>query len=285
MMKKKDKFKWVVLFPIIIYAIFLIFLPLLYILIISFFKSDSYGGIQYIFTLENYFSIFDKVYIMVFLKSFLIAGIATLVCILIAYPFSLALTERSEKVKSVIMILVILPFLTNSLIRMYGWIVLLRKEGIINGLLQTFNITDGPLSLMYNNFGIIIGLVYTLLPFMILPLFSSVEKMNKALIEAAHDLGASRTQTFLHVILPQTAAGLFNGSLMVFIPAIGYFFVSDILGGGKLMLLGNLIKNQFFTARNWPFGSAVSIVLIIITFCLIGLYKKCGGDMDDLGGA
>ena len=285
MMNKDYKFKWFVLFPIIIYAIFLIFLPLLYIFLLSFFKSDSYGGILYTLTLENYLSIFNLVYIKVFLKSFLIAGISTIICILIAYPFSLFLSSKKEYTKNIIMTLVILPFLTNSLIRMYGWIVLLRKEGIINGLLEAFHIIDSPMPLMYNNFGIIVGMVYTLLPFMILPLYSSVEKMNKSLIEAAMDLGASKSQIFTQVILPQTASGLFNGSLMVFIPAIGYFFVSDILGGGKLMLIGNLIKNQFFTARNWPFGSAVAIVLILITFILIAIYKKLGGDMDELGGA
>ena len=182
------------------------------------------------------------------------------------------------------MVLVIAPFLTNSLIRMYGWIILLRKEGVINTFLQNIHLTDHPLQLMYNDLGIIIGLVYTLLPFMILPVYSAVSKVDKSILEAAKDLGANKIKTFTNIMLPQTASGLFNGSLMVFIPAIGYFFIVDILGGGKLMLLGNLIKNQFLTARNWPFGAAISIVLIIITFLLVKLYKKKGGNMDELGG-
>ena len=182
------------------------------------------------------------------------------------------------------MTLVMVPFLTNSLIRMYGWIVLLRKSGVINSLLMGLNITSEPLSLMYNNFGIIVGMVYTLLPFMILPLNSSVSTIDKSLLEASSDLGASKWKIFKNVIFPQTIPGLFNGALMVFTPALGYFFIVDILGGGKIMILGNLIKNQFLTARNWPFGAAISVFLIVITYLLISLYKKIGGKMDDLGG-
>ena len=137
---------------------------------------------------------------------------------------------------------------------------------------------------MYNTFGIIIGMVYTLLPFMILPLYSSVSTIDKSLLEASSDLGASKWKIFKNVIFPQTIPGLFNGALMVFTPALGYFFIVDILGGGKLMILGNLIKNQFLTARNWPFGAAISVVLILVSYILITLYKKIGGKMDDLGG-
>ena len=137
---------------------------------------------------------------------------------------------------------------------------------------------------MYNNFAIIVGMVYTLLPFMILPVYSAVSKVNPTLIEASYDLGASKLKTFTKVYLPLTISGAFNGSLMVFIPAIGYFFITDILGGGKIMIIGNLIKNQFLTARNWPFGAAISVFLILMTFALIKIYKKLGGQMDDLGG-
>ena len=150
---------------------------------------------------------------------------------------------------------------------------------------MSLNITDGPVSLMYNDLGIIIGMTYTLLPFMILPLSSAVFKIDNSLIEAARDLGAGPIKIFKNIIFPQTASGVFNGSLMVFIPAIGYFFIADILGGGKAMIIGNLIKNQFLTARNWPLGAAISIFLIIVTFLLVKLYKKIGGKLDDLGGA
>ena len=280
----KSLFQKIITIPIIIYALVLIAMPILYVLALSFLKSDAYGGIINEITLQNYIDIFDVVYLSVFLKSFIIAGIATFLCIIIAYPFVIFVSQKKPHIQKIMMVLVIAPFLTNSLIRMYGWIILLRKEGVINTFLQNIHLTDHPLQLMYNDLGIIIGLVYTLLPFMILPVYSAVSKVDKSILEAAKDLGANKIKTFTNIMLPQTASGLFNGSLMVFIPAIGYFFIVDILGGGKLMLLGNLIKNQFLTARNWPFGAAISIVLIIITFLLVKLYKKKGGNMDELGG-
>ncbi len=285
-MKSHDRlFKTICLSPVIIYAFILILLPLLYVFFLSFCQNDSYGGIIYNFTLSNYLTIFDFTYIRILVKSSLIALIATFLCICISYPFALFLREKSEKTRNLMIKLVMVPFLTNSLIRTYGWIVLLRKNGIINTALVSLNITDGPVSLMYNDLGIIIGMTYTLLPFMILPLSSAVFKIDNSLIEAARDLGAGPIKIFKNIIFPQTASGVFNGSLMVFIPAIGYFFIADILGGGKAMIIGNLIKNQFLTARNWPLGAAISIFLIIVTFLLVKLYKKIGGKLDDLGGA
>lgn len=283
-MKSNKVMKVIATWPIIIYTVLLIVLPLLYVFIISFFESDSYGGMNITLTLNNYLMLFDIVYLKVFFKSFIIGGITTLICLLISYPFSLALKYQSEKVQSLCMILVIMPFLTNSLIRTYGWIVLLRKEGIINSFFKSIGLISESFNFMYNDFGIVVGLVYTLLPFMILPVYSSVSKLNNSIIEASSDLGANRLQTFFKVILPNTMSGMVSGILMVFIPAIGYFFISDILGGGKTMLIGNLIKNQFLTARNWPFGAAISIFLIIITLGIVKLYKSTGGNMDDLGG-
>ena len=283
-MKNNKLFKYLSTTPVIIYSISLILIPLLYILFLSFLTNDAYGGVEYKFTLSNYLTVFDYTYLKILFKSSLIALITTLICIIISYPFSIFLMDKSEKTRNFLIKMVIIPFLTNSLIRTYGWIVILRKNGVINTFLTSTNIIKNPLSLMYNSFGIIIGMVYTLLPFMILPIYSSVSKIDRSLIEAAKDLGASKWQVFKNIYLPLTISGLFNGSLMVFIPAIGYFFISDILGGGKIMIIGNLIKNQFLTARNWPLGSALSIFLIIITFILIRIYKKIGGNMDDLGG-
>lgn len=283
-MKNNKILKSITTVPVILYSLLLIALPLVYIFMISFFESDSYGGMNATLTFKNYFMLFDMVYVKVFFKSCLIGVITTLICILIAYPFSLCLRRQSDKVQSLCMILVILPFLTNSLIRTYGWIVLLRKEGVINSFLKNMGLIHDSISFMYNDFGIVVGLVYTLLPFMILPIYSAVSKLPNSLIEASGDLGANGFQTFFQVVLPETMSGVFSGSLMVFIPAIGYFFISDILGGGKTMLIGNLIKNQFLTARNWPFGAAVSMFLVLVTLGLVQLYRKSGGDMDDLGG-
>ena len=284
MKKEKSIFKIVFTFPVLVYTFILVLLPILYILFLSFCKSDSYGGVIYEFTLSNYLNIFDITYIKMLVKSSLIAIVATFICILISYPFALILRTRSKHVQNLATKLIMIPFLTNSLIRTYGWIILLRKNGIINTTLIGSGLIKMPLSLMYNRFGIIVGMVYTLLPFMLLPVCSSVFEIDNNLIEAAKDLGANRIQVFKKIIIPQTLSGIFNGSLMVFMPAIGYFFISDILGGGKIMIIGNLIKNQFLTARNWPFGSAIAIFLILVTLLLVRVYKRLGGKMDDLGG-
>ena len=283
-MKSNKVFKTIFTLPILVYSFILIVLPLLYVLFLSFCTSDSYGGFLYQFTLSNYIKIFDITYLKILFKSAMIGVITTIICILISYPFALILRRKSAHIQNLITKLIMIPFLTNSLIRTYGWIILLRKNGIINNGLIGSGLINSPLNLMYNRFGIIVGMVYTLLPFMLLPICSSVFELDNNLIEAARDLGAKPLQIFKKIILPQTISGVFNGSLMVFIPAIGYFFITDILGGGKIMIIGNLIKNQFLTARNWPFGSAISIFLIIITFILVKIYKRLGGKMDDLGG-
>ena len=283
-MKSKDRlFKFLFISPVVIYSLLLILLPLIYIFVISFFKSDGYGGMIEVFTLGNYIQLFDMVYVKIFTQSIIIALVVTFICILIAYPFALAISHKSKITQKVLMTLVMVPFLTNSLIRMYGWIVLLRKSGVINRFLLDFSLINNPLELMYNNFGIIIGMVYTFLPFMILPIYNSVSVIDKSLLEASSDLGASKIKTFFKVILPLTKSALFNGSLMVFTPALGYFFIVDILGGGKIMILGNLIRNQFLTARNWPFGASISVFLLLITGLIIGVYRKTGGKMEDLG--
>lgn len=281
---KNKIFKIAFILPVVIYSLMFILLPLLYIFVISFFESDSYGGMNQVFTLANYLELFNVSYLKIFFQSTMIAVITTFICILISYPFVLAVSHKSKKIQELLMTLVMIPFLTNALIRMYGWIVLLRKSGVINQGLIGIGLIKQPLSLMYNNFGIIVGMVYTLLPFMILPLHSAVSTIDKYLLEAASDLGASKWQIFKNIILPQTFSALFNGALMVFTPALGYFFIVDVLGGGKIMILGNLIKNQFLTARNWPFGAAISVFLVLITSVLIAIYRKCGGKMDDLGG-
>lgn len=284
MNKEKRLYKYILLTPVIIYAVLLILLPLMYIFFLSFCQNDSYGGIIYNFNLSNYLNIFDITYLKILIKSAVIGIITTFLCICISYPFALILKGKSERTRNLMTKLVMIPFLTNSLIRTYGWIVLLRKNGVINSGLISLNLIDKPLNLMYNNIGIVIGMTYTLLPFMILPVCSAVFKIDNSLIEAAKDLGARPMQVFKKIIIPETISGVFNGALMVFIPAIGYFFISDILGGGKEMIIGNLIKNQFLTARNWPLGSAISIFLIFITFLLVKLYRKLGGKLDDLGG-
>ncbi len=282
--KRLDFFKIVFTLPVIIYALLLVLVPLTYIFFLSFLKSDNYGGYLFEFNLENYGEILDSTYLSIFIKSASIGFITTFICLLISYPFAIFLRDLPEKRRNLIMKLVMVPFLTNSLIRAHGLITLLRKNGVINSVLLGAGVISSPLALMYNNLGIIIGMSYTLLPFMLMPVCSAVSKVDQNLLDAAEDLGAGKLSLFFKVYLPLTLQGAFNGSLMVFIPAIGYFFIADIIGGGKAMIIGNLIKNQFLTARNWPLGAALSIILLLFTFILVKIYRKIGGNLDELGG-
>lgn len=286
-MKKKSKnniYMFIMIFPVAFWLVVFVAIPLLYILTISFLQKGTYGDIEVIFNFENYKQVLDPLYLKVFGSSIIMATVTTMLCIFIGYPFAYFIARKSEVKRTLLITMVILPFLTNSLIRTYGWSILLRTEGIINTLLIKLNIITEPLKLMYNDFGVILVMVYTLLPFMILPLYSSIEKLDKALLEASKDLGAKSIKTFLKITLPLTLPGIFAGTIMVFIPTLGYFFIPDLIGGSKSMLVGNLIKNQFMSARNWPLGSALSIVLIIFALIMVSIYKKSGGNMEDIGG-
>jgi len=270
--------------PVSAWMILLVAIPFIYIFAISFMNKGPYGGVVLGFTLQNFKQVFDPLYLKVFGESLLISALTTIICILIAYPFTYFIAQKSTIKKTVFMAMVIVPFLVSSLIRLFGWINLLRKDGIINSILLKLGLIHEPLQLVYNTTGVMIGLVYMLLPFMILPLYSSIEKLDKSLLEACSDLGAKPVTSFLKVTLPLTMPGVFAGSILVFIPSLGYFFVTDLLGGNKMQVIGNVIRNQFITARNWPLGAAISIFLIIITLVLVKLYQKSGGNMDDLGG-
>lgn len=282
-LKFPDFFRLAFTLPLKFYTLLLIFLPLLYIFFLSFLTSDGMGGYTFTFTLKNYQEIFNPAYLKIFLNSLWIGLLTTFICLCISYPFAIFLRDKTDKTQGLIIKLVMLPFLTNSMIRTYGWLTLLRKQGVINSALLGLGLISTPLPLLYNNFAIVVGMVYTLLPFMILPVYAAVSKVDQSHLDAASDLGAGKLRRFARVYLPLTLPGAFNGSLMVLIPAIGYFFIADILGGGKAMIIGNLIKNQFLSARNWPLGAAFSVLLLAGTFFLVKLYQKIGGSLDDLG--
>ena len=236
------------------------------------------------FTLDNYKQSMNVDTLKVYLDSFLIAIETTIICLLIAYPFAYFVAQKTIIKKTIFMAFVMVPFMVNSMIRLFSWINLLRKEGMINQFLISIGLIKEPLQMVYNRTGSIIGLVYTLLPFMILPLYSSIEKLDKSLLEACSDLGAKPIEAVFRVTLPLTAPGIFAGAIMVFIPALGLFFVTDLMGGSKVMVLGSLIRNDFITAKNWPLGSSISVILIILTLLMVYIYKKRGGDMNALGG-
>ncbi|MCR5271939.1 MAG: ABC transporter permease [Lachnospiraceae bacterium] len=281
--KKQIKPALVTIGPVTVIMVLLIALPLIYVAVMSFCSIDEYYNVTFDFTLENYMRLFNADYLKIYAQSLGIAFITTVLCILIGYPFSYIIARTKSRRKKVLYMLVIIPFWTNSLIRIYGWRTFLGNSGWLNGILTALGIVSEPVDFLYKSGTTIVGMVYCLIPFMILPLYTAIEKLDDSLLEASQDLGAKPVNTFFEVILPLTMSGIFSGSLMVFIPCLGYFFVSDILGGGNTDMIGNLIERQFQSGNNWPLGAALSIILIIVTLLLVKVYQKMGGDMDALG--
>jgi spermidine/putrescine transport system permease protein len=263
--------------PIFLWMIFFFVAPIVLISLISFFTRGQYGEVVYKVTFDNYIRLFNPLYVKIFFNSILISFVTTFVCLVLGYPFAYFIARASKKYRGILMLLIILPFWTNSLVRTYAMIMLLRTEGLINTLLMNLHIISAPLKLLYNNTAVLIGMVYMMFPFMVMPLYSSIDKLDFSLLDAASDLGASPRETFMKVTLPLTKGGIISGCLLVFVPTLGYFFIPDLLGGSKVVLISNLIKNQFLSSRNWPLGSAISVVLIIVMFLMIKLYSRLGG--------
>lgn len=269
--------------PVTLIMILLIAVPLIYVAVMSFCSIDEYYNVTFKLTLDNYIRLVNTDYLKIYAQSLGIAVVTTILCILIGYPFSYWIARTKSKKKKILYMLVIIPFWTNSLIRIYGWRTFLGTSGWLNSVLMGLHIVKEPVDFLYQTGTTVLGMVYCLIPFMILPLYTAIEKLDSSLLEASSDLGAKPVSTFFEVILPLTSSGIFSGSLMVFIPCLGYFFVSDILGGGNSDMIGNLIERQFQSGNNWPLGAALSIILIIVTLILVKLYQKLGGDMDSLG--
>ena len=269
--------------PVTLWLLFFVALPLLYVLVMSFCSLDENYNVVFSFTLENYARLLDANYLTIYLQSLLIALLTTAICLVVTYPFAFLIARMLSKYKAVFYMLVIIPFWTNSLIRIYGWRTFLGANGWLNTALMSMGIIDRPLDLLFSRGTTILGMVYCLLPYMVLPLYTAIEKLDKNLLEASSDLGAGKLTTYRKIVIPLTASGIFSGSIMVFIPCLGLFFVSDILGGGNADIIGNLIERQFQSGNNWPLGSALSIILIVVTLLLVKLYQKCGGDIESLG--
>lgn len=256
--------------------------PLLLILIMSFGHRTATGGITYTFTPDNYLRFADPLYLRILADSFGVALLVTGVAMILGYPLAWFIAAQPPSSRVRWLMLAIVPFWTSMLIRTYGWIFLLRSNGLINGLLLQLGVVEHPLNLLYNNGAAVLGLVYMLLPFMVLPIYTSVEKLDMGLVRAAYDLGAAPLRTFRTVILPLTLPGVLAGSVLVMVPSMGLFFVADLLGGAKTVLIGNLIQRQFTQARDWPFGAAASIILTGLTVSLIFLYLRAGGKEEEL---
>jgi spermidine/putrescine transport system permease protein len=251
--------------------------PLAVVAAYSLLTRGTYGGLSEPWTLENYLRLADPLYLKILARSFWIAGVTTLLCLILGFPLALFLAHSGER-KHLYLALVILPFWTSYLVRTYAWMFLLRDTGLVNTLLIEAGWLERPLALLYNDGAVILGLVHGHLPYMVLPLFATLERLDRSLVEAAGDLGAPPLETFLRVVVPLARPGIAAGSLLVFIPCLGAFLTPDLLGGGKTVMIGNLIQNQFTTARDWPFGAAASLALMVLVMLMLGLFLRRGGE-------
>lgn len=259
-----------------LYAFTLLFVlgPLVYLLILSFLQRAEGWGVVNQFTLQNYVNITQPIYLKTFYESIKLALISTSLVVLIGYPFGYFMAKLSVEWRKRMMMLLMIPFWISSLIRLYGWIIIFRANGTLDQILMGVGITDAPLKLLYTYPAVAVGMVYALVPFMIFSVFSSAEKLDWSLVEAARDLGATRWQAFYTISLKMTLPGLLSGVVLTFIPSMGLFFIADILGGNKVVLVGNLIQEQLMKAHNWPFAAALSVVLMILTSLMIHLYRR-----------
>ena len=274
MKRRKHTGVWLMLAPLYIFTLLFVAGPLIYMVVLSFQQRAEVWGVVHTFTLENYKNILTPVYLQTFAESFKLALTSTALITLIGYPFGYFMAKLSAAWKKRLMLLIMIPFWTNSLIRLYGWIIIFRANGTPDKALMGLGLTDSPLKLLYTYPAVVVGMVYALLQFMILAVYSSAEKMDWSLVEAARDLGATPLKAFLTVTLKLTLPGLLSGVILTFIPSMGLFFIADILGGNKVVLVGSLIQDQLMKAHNQPFAAALSLVLMVLTTLMISLYKR-----------
>lgn len=260
--------------PVAVWLVLFEMIPLLLVLAVSFMRRGTRGPVAVDFTLENYRRFADPLYLGILGDSLSVAFFTTAICLLVGYPFAYHLCSLPAHRRTRWLALVILPFWTNMLIRTYAWIMLLRSNGLINNLLRDAGVIERPLELLYTREAAVLGLVYALLPFMILPLYASIEKLDRRLVQAAQDLGASPARAFLKVTLPLTMPGVIAGSILVFVPSLALFYITDLMGGARAVLIGNLVQRQFTQARDWPFGAAASVILTAVSLLLISLYVR-----------
>jgi spermidine/putrescine transport system permease protein len=265
--------------PVTVWLGLFFLVPLLFILAYSFGTSGIYGGITLGFNPGNYLRVFDPLYLEIVGRTLVIALINTFLCLLLGYPLAYFIAFKGGSRKNLLILLVMIPFWTSLLLRAYAWVVILGGNGIANRALQFLGITDGPVNLIFTPQAVALGMVYSYLPFMILPLYAALEKFDVRLKEAAQDLGASRWHTFWRVTFPLSMPGVIAGSILVFIPSAGEFVIPNLLGGARTVLVGNLIQQQFLLARDWAFGSALAMMLAALLVGAIMFYvRKVGTD-------
>lgn len=272
-MTRLNRFAVIAVGVLSFWLLLLALLPFALVLVASFLHQGTTGFLKWDFTWHNYFALLNPIYINVFLRSLSVAMITTVLCLLFAYPFAFILARLPERLRLLGLFLIIIPFWTSSLIRSYAIITLIKTHGLLNEFLLWLGVIDKPLHLLYTPLTSQIGLVYSLLPFMVLPLYATLEKFDWRLVEAARDLGASKQRAFWRIVVPVSLPGILAGCLLVLLPAMTLFYIPEILGGAKSILLGNLIKAQFLEAENWPLGAAVSVMLTILMLLLMTGYK------------
>jgi spermidine/putrescine transport system permease protein len=268
--------------PSFLYLLLFLLIPLLLVVVLSFLTRGPYGNVVYELNLNNYTRLLDALYMRILWYSIVTAALTTIFCILLGYPLAYYIARAPSNQKALLLFLILVPFWTNFIIRIYAWIMILRTEGLVNAILLNLGIIQVPLEILYTPTAVLIGMVYEFLPFMVLPLYTSLEKIEMAQLEAAADLGARPWRAFLRITLPLSLPGMVAGSILVFIPAMGMFVVPDLMGGAKTILVGNLIRNQFLTARDWPFGAAASMVLLLLTLAFTLYYTRKAGFGEEL---
>jgi len=268
--KKQD---WLALAPLYIFTLVFVLGPLIYMIALSFMRRQGSWGTEAAFNLYNYRRILEPVYLETFKQSVKLALISTVTVTIVGYPFGYFMARLSPRWRNKVMILLIIPFWTSALMRLYGWIIMFRANGVLDAVLIGLHITREPLRLLYTYPAVVTGMIYGLLPFMIYSVFASAEKLDRGLVEAARIMGANRVRAFLTVSLPLTMPGLFSGVILTFIPSMGLYFIADILGGNKVILVGNLIRDQLLNVHDWPFAAALSVVLMILTSLFLYLYR------------
>ncbi|MDZ4393587.1 ABC transporter permease [Cypionkella sp.] len=277
--------------PVTLFLGVFFLLPLLIIALFSFLTPGLYGGVEWAFYHWNYGRIFgwaddilevyEPIYLQILMRSLGFAALTVLLCLLLCYPVAFWVSRLPSRWRMLFLFLITLPFFSSLIVRLYAWLLILKPSGILNTVLISVGVISEPLEILYTPAAVVLGMVYVMVPFMFLPLYSAVDNLDRALIEASMDLGATRLQTFVKVVLPQTLPGILGGAVIVFIPSVGNFIVPDVLGGAKGLMIGNLVEQQFLSARNWPFGSALSmIVMAVVLAVLLGsmaFAKRKGG--------
>ncbi|MCL2060913.1 MAG: ABC transporter permease [Oscillospiraceae bacterium] len=275
---------FVAVLPMYLFTLAFVVGPLVYMLVLSFMRRSGAWGVEATFSFRNYLHILEPVYLSTFVQSIQLALLTTALVILTGYPFGYFMARLPAKWRGLCMVLLIIPFWTSSLMRLYGWMIVFRANGALDQALMALGLVDRPLKLLYTYPAVVVGMIYALVPFMIYSVYSSAEKLDAGLLEAARDLGATRFRAFATIALPLTMPGVFSGVVLTFIPSMGLYFIADILGGNKVVLVGTLIQEQLMKVHDWPFAAALSVILMLLTSLFLYVYRRAtrSGELEGL---